>query len=571
MVVVPIDRFDVRGVFVVGNSGIAQAHVNDLVKETSKMETLRKSNIAFALIILAYCVYAGLFILRSSFVISGDRFFTLFDDAMISMRYAKNLAYGYGLVWNPGGEKVEGYTNLLWVLYMSVLHLLPIPQSKISVFIQVSGALFLTTNLFFVKKIADLISSNSAFVSLCAVFLTAFYFPLSNWSLQGMEVGVLTLIMGMSIWGTLRSIKLNEFSVWPYILLGVGTLVRIDMIVLFLTIVVFVAIVDEKNRSKTLVFGLLVLMVFVLLQTLFRLWYYGEILPNAYYLKMTGYPLLLRITRGLYVLLLFIWRMNWLLFLVPLSILLCQREKPMLLLFCAFLVQMAYSVYVGGDAWEWWGGSNRYLSIVMPIFFLLFSCGLWQISQQVESFLLQTHKRDWRRYLQCGLLALALISLLNFNAIRGPVALADWWLIFPPLHVNDNRESVNTALLLKEITNDQARIAVVWAGAIPYFSDRYSVDLLGKNDREIAHGNARVSSGLSRFIDFYPGHGKWDYSYSIGQLRPDIVVSLWGEEGGEEARPYLDRDYSKTVIQEVTLYLLNGSENILWDKMNTLH
>src|SRR5689334_9481238 len=38
------------------------------------------------------------------------------DDAFISYRYAENLVRGRGLVFNPG-ERVEGYTNFLWVLF----------------------------------------------------------------------------------------------------------------------------------------------------------------------------------------------------------------------------------------------------------------------------------------------------------------------------------------------------------------------------------------------------------------------------------------------------------------------
>ena len=26
---------------------------------------------------------------------------------------------------------------------------------------------------------------------------------------------------------------------------------------------------------------------------------------------------------------------------------------------------------------------------------------------------------------------------------------------------------------------------------------------------------------------FEPGHDKWDYAYSIGELRPDVVAQLW--------------------------------------------
>ena len=41
------------------------------------------------------------------------------DDAFISFRYAKNLVDGHGLVFNPG-ERVEGYTNFLWTLLMTI-------------------------------------------------------------------------------------------------------------------------------------------------------------------------------------------------------------------------------------------------------------------------------------------------------------------------------------------------------------------------------------------------------------------------------------------------------------------
>lgn len=42
------------------------------------------------------------------------------DDAYISFRYAANLLAGDGLTYNPG-ERVEGYTNFLWVLVTALL------------------------------------------------------------------------------------------------------------------------------------------------------------------------------------------------------------------------------------------------------------------------------------------------------------------------------------------------------------------------------------------------------------------------------------------------------------------
>jgi hypothetical protein len=42
------------------------------------------------------------------------------EDAYITLRFARNLAEGYGLVWNPGGDPVEGFTSLLHVLILAI-------------------------------------------------------------------------------------------------------------------------------------------------------------------------------------------------------------------------------------------------------------------------------------------------------------------------------------------------------------------------------------------------------------------------------------------------------------------
>ena len=39
----------------------------------------------------------------------------MLDDAYIAFRYARQLAAGQGLVFNPG-ERVEGFTSFSWVL-----------------------------------------------------------------------------------------------------------------------------------------------------------------------------------------------------------------------------------------------------------------------------------------------------------------------------------------------------------------------------------------------------------------------------------------------------------------------
>ncbi len=54
---------------------------------------------------------------------------SMVDDAYVSLRYARNLGLGNGLVYNAGQPPVEGYTNFLWVVWMAPGTLLPIHPS----------------------------------------------------------------------------------------------------------------------------------------------------------------------------------------------------------------------------------------------------------------------------------------------------------------------------------------------------------------------------------------------------------------------------------------------------------
>jgi hypothetical protein len=527
-----------------------------------------KGSLLFAVLVLLVAIYVGAFIYRTSFVVDGERYFSLFDDAMVSMRYAKHLADGHGLVWNLGDKPVEGFTNPLWTMYMALPHLLPIAPSKRSLFIQITSALLLLVNLHFVRRIAEDLSDRSVAVGLVAAGLTGFYLPLNHWSLQGMEVGLLTLLVSIVTWGAIRAVRTNTVPVWLYLVLGIGNLVRPDMTIPFVVVWVFLMAASPGLIHRHLLVGFLTLAATMLGQTAFRLWYFGDILPNTYYLKMTGYPLLLRVSRGAAVLGQFIWAMNPVLFFLPL-ILLSRASHLILLPLGLLLAQMAYSVFVGGDAWEYWGGSNRYLSIVMPGFFVLFSCAAWRLSQLIGSRPTGggITVPSWvRRAAFPGLIGLALVT---FNSLQSSPSLADLLLLNAPLHSGPggrNMQEVKESLLLQEITTDEASIAVTRAGTIPYYTERRAVDLLGKTDTYVAHEPARVRSGARpgfwRFLTFRPGHMKFDYEHSVGRLRPDVVKQLWADQ--HLVKPYLDEHYVKVEVEGVGMWLRRDSPHILW-------
>ena len=150
----------------------------ELLYARGRRRTTSPADVRFALLLLGFVCYAGLFIYRTSFVVDGERYFSLFDDAMISMRYARNLARGYGLVWNPGGERIEGYTNPLWVSLHVGHPPSSVAASKTSLPSRSPAAALLAANLVFVPPHRPRGNRRLRAAAVGAVVLTAWYLPL---------------------------------------------------------------------------------------------------------------------------------------------------------------------------------------------------------------------------------------------------------------------------------------------------------------------------------------------------------------------------------------------------------
>jgi len=508
-----------------------------------------------------FVAYGVIFIMKASFLYQGTRYFSLFDDAMISMQYAKNLANGSGLIWDLPGIRVEGYTNFLWTIYMAFWHMLPISAAKMALPIQISGLSFLVGSLFLVRKIADFISGGNAYVSLGAVLLTASYLPINFWALRGMETSVLGFILLLAAWRFLKGLESGRFDPSIFVILGVGMLTRADFVYLFVAIIAFAVAVDPKNRKKNFLAAAFVFLLVVGGHTLFRWAYYGEMLPNTCYLKMAGVSTFLRVQRGLWVAAEFIKVLSPLWFLLPFVCgVLYRKNTKVLFLLYVFGAQLAYSIYVGGDAWEWWGHlANRYLCLVMPMFFILSLLAIHYFAEKMNEFLNKNALGHLRPREICFAIVLPLM-IFQMHGGWSDLSTIPQLLGFTGIHVEDDKNMVRAGLKLKDITTPNATIALVWAGNLPYFADRHYIDLLGKTDAHIAHLPARVST----YKDFLPGHNKYDYAYSIGKLQPDIVAQLWRDS--QEAIPWLYKNYSRVKVNELFMMFRRDSRNIYWGK-----
>ncbi|RMF85727.1 MAG: hypothetical protein D6736_16680, partial [Nitrospinota bacterium] len=116
--------------------------------------------------------------------------YSVVDDAYISFRYLDNWLAGHGLVYNPG-ERVEGYTNFLWIVLLAPLRLLGL-QPELASFVLSLAALALLLGAVFrtASSLADSPVAGGA-----ALLLAASSAHLARWTTSGMEtVGFAALL-----------------------------------------------------------------------------------------------------------------------------------------------------------------------------------------------------------------------------------------------------------------------------------------------------------------------------------------------------------------------------------------
>lgn len=545
------------------------------------------------LIVLASALaFYALFILRTSFHALGTRYFVLFEDAMISMRYARNFQQGFGLTWNKGEPRVEGYTNLLWTLWMSLAHALGLPESKVSLFIMLTGVAIMIGNGIVAERIARKVTDH-AWVPLAVLAAVLFDYPLVFWTLRGMEVGAVALALHTLL---LLALSIEEQHGYGKALamavIGASSVfLRSDTALSVGLFGLYAAAVSPQGKR------LLTLAIVgggaggaAVSHVAFRLQYYGEKLPNTAFLKLEGISLPTRVKRGLFVTLQVLgFHLG-----VPLALLgaglvsrmvrlrerLWESDNRRVLLLLAFAsVQLAYAVYVGGDAWEWMLYANRYTSAAMPAIIVVVTVIAARIVAKVTEEP-ELAKRVTTRFaaalVVCGgvlvllcafaklrpeegiartivfskkvaagaalffVLGAAVFAMraklaerlqkLTLTPTKGALVFAA--LVWVPCHLeglsfwaknnaaqyNDEARYSRLGMILARSTPESFRIAVVAAGATPYFADRPTEDMLGKNDKVIAHEKPR---GV-----FSPGHDKWDYQHSLGKQNPEMIVEL---------------------------------------------
>lgn len=197
------------------------------------------------------------------------------DDAYISYRYVANFLNGDGLVFNIG-ERVEGFTNFGWVIYLIFWGALGgdyILISQITGFIFGLGIIVLTYVL-----ARQLFEGKRKWYALLPTYLVGINYSLAYWSPAGLETAAFAFTVLLSIYLYLKKSRGLAAA------LAVAVWLRPEGALLAGLLVVTEAVI-ERRLPKFALYSALAAFVLSLPMVLFKFFYYGSILPNPFYAK----------------------------------------------------------------------------------------------------------------------------------------------------------------------------------------------------------------------------------------------------------------------------------------------
>jgi len=203
------------------------------------------------------------------------------DDAFISFRYARNLVEGQGLVFNPG-ERVEGFTNLLWTLWVAAGLAL---GAGAEAWANACGlAAYLATGVLLTAA-PRLVGSRLAAGALPIAALGAALHPdWIAWATGGLETSAFTLLALTGCLLAARGLERPRWQLAAGAALGLAALTRPDGVLLAAVTGTF-ALLFGRPRLGAGALHAAGFLVPWLPATAWRVAYYGDFFPNTYYAK----------------------------------------------------------------------------------------------------------------------------------------------------------------------------------------------------------------------------------------------------------------------------------------------
>lgn len=402
-------------------------------------------------------IVAGIWALMSSFPLCVQ------DDAYISFRYARNLALGHGLVFNPG-EWVEGYTNFLWTILFAPIIAIGLDPTGPAVMLGMASVGALVWSAWELGGRHWL-----------PPLLVACYPGLALEGVQGLESAFFAFLFCQALRGGPR------WSVWA----GLAALTRPEGYALFGLLWLW-----RRRPRDLLFFGALTIP-----HLAWRVFRYGGLVPNTFHAKAGDVSLLQgsAVPRGLG----YLWESAlagaplFLAAVLGIAMLFRLREdkeplKQATVLLGFFTV---YIVAVGGD----FKGTGRFLLPLLA---------------------------------PAAVLALAGLRTLPKPATIVVGLAAIMWAVPGWQTMNRHAQTrhafmdpiTEAGLALKALAEPDWLVAVHAIGLVPYYSELPTLDMWGLTDAHIARAKTTETLGTGK-----AGHERGDFAYVRSQ-RPAVIL-----------------------------------------------
>lgn len=207
------------------------------------------------------------------------------EDAAISFAYARNWAEGDGLVAFRGGERIEGYSNPLWVALMALWYHVGVDGFDSSKWM---GMFFGGTTVVFTWLAArEALDDRDSPATLVAPVFLAIFPPFAFWNASGLENSLFCFMLSGGIWRTLVEARKGGF---PYAsLFFLGLAVTRPEGILYGAWGGFVAMVASLMAGRGLKRTVQWLLTFFVPFTIYhaiRYNYFAWAFPNTYYAKL---------------------------------------------------------------------------------------------------------------------------------------------------------------------------------------------------------------------------------------------------------------------------------------------
>lgn len=403
------------------------------------------------------------------------------DDAFISFRYARHFAQGHGLVWNIG-ERVEGYTNFLWTLLMSLPMVVSDklePMAFARAISSFSGYVTIILSFLLVRHMLP----KARVLPLVPPILLAGSWPLAINTMTGLE----TVFFGALLTGA-TLLLVQEQDELRYrgssVVFALAALTRPEAIGLFLLNFALVCVFRFREGKPAKDYLLRLFLPFAALvgaHEVFRLAYYGQWVPNTYFAKFgadlpEGMP-----TRTSYLQDFFFANLSspmGLLLLLALPFLLTKRRHlPSLLILNGAAFGIVFVLSSGADFMI----GFRYLVPYLPFWLIVGALGFGAFLE--KSSPKKPSPRAEAVFAACSLIFAILGYAHSHDKLRP----------FETLRHRVNADS-NT-VLGKWLAESLPKDAVVVArdiGEIGYLSDLTMIDMTGLTDAAIARKPGNV-------------------------------------------------------------------------------